>query len=138
MAALKSQGTSVSVCAAATSPLVYEAISQVVNWSGPDGSASEIDVTALDSAAKEFLMGLPDEGNLSIECIHDPNEASHETLRAARANQTLMSFQIALTDSPQTTYTVDGYVMGFTLSAGVDDKVGATYSIRLTGAVTKA
>ena len=138
MAALKSQGTQVAVCEAATSPLVFAPITQVVSWSGPDGAASEIDVTAIDSAAKEFIMGLPDEGSLSLECIHDPNETSHETLRAARANQTLMTFQISLTDSPQTTYTVDGYVLGFTLSAGVDDKVGATYNIRLTGAVVKA
>lgn len=138
MAALKSQGTAVYVATAATSPLVFVLIDQIVNWTGPDGSASEIDVTALDSAAKEFLMGLPDEGNLSFDCIHDPDSTPHETLRAARANQTLMTFQIRLTNSPATNYTVDGYVTGFSMSAGVDDKVGSSYTVRLTGAVVKS
>ena len=138
MAALKSQGTTVGICLAATSPLVFATISQVVSFSGPDGSASEIDITALDSAAKEFIMGLPDEGSISLECIHDPDDTTHETLRSARASQALVEVLITLTNSPATTYQMQAYCMGFTLSAGVDDKVGATYSLRITGAVTKA
>jgi len=55
-----------------------------------------------------------------------------------RAAQTETPFQIALTNSPMTTYTWMGFVTGFSLSLGVDDATKASYTIRINGAVTKA
>jgi len=137
MANLKSQGAGIYLSDDA-SPEVYTEIAQVVSISGPDGSAAEIDVTALDSTAKEWLMGLPDEGSVSLEVIHDPSDTQHEALRTARANQTVKNFQIKLTDSPQTIYSFSAYVPTFSLSMGVDDAIKASYSLRITGAVTKS
>ena len=137
MANLKSQLSEFRIGDTA-SPIVYTAVSQVVSISGPDGSAAEVDVTALDSLAKENFMGLPDEGSVTIECIHDPDDTQHELLRSVRAAQTETPFQIALTNSPMTTYTWMGFVTGFSLSLGVDDATKASYTIRINGAVTKA
>lgn len=137
MANLRSQGAGIFMSDLA-SPEVYTEIAQVVSISGPDGSAAEIDVTALDSAAKEWLMGLPDEGSVTIETIHDPANAQHEALRAARADQSIQNFQIKLTDSPQTVYSMSCYITGFSMNLGVDDAVKASYTLRITGPVTKS
>jgi len=104
----------------------------------PDGSASEIDVTNLASAAKEFVIGLPDEGSVQLEVSFDYASATagHDTLHAARASQILQHFQIRLSDSPRTIVDFQAYCVTFSLSVGVDDKVGATFGLRITGAAT--
>lgn len=140
MAALKSQGVGIFLLDTSTSPNAYNEIPDCVSISGPDGSASEIDVTALDSTAREFLMGLPDEGNVGLELIWggETSNAQQVALRTARATQTLKTFQIRLTDSPQSTYTFTAYVTGWSLSAGIDDAVKCSVTLRITGAVTAA
>jgi hypothetical protein len=137
MAALKSQGVGIFLSDKA-SPEVYTEIPDVMSISGPDGSASEIDVTCLDSTAKEWLMGLPDEGTVSLELIWggETGNTQQVALRTARANQSVENFQIKLTDSPQSVYAFQGYVTGWSLSAGVDDAVKCNVTIRITGAVT--
>ena len=42
-------------------------VGEVTNISGPTGSAGVIDVTHLLSTAKEKMMGLPDEGQITLE-----------------------------------------------------------------------
>ena len=60
--------TGLTITAAGTATSVsFTAIANVKSFSGFDGSASEIDVTNLDSTAKEFKLGLVDSGSLSME-----------------------------------------------------------------------
>lgn len=138
MAALKSQGVGFFRFSANVSPNAYTEVPDVVSITGPDGSATEIDVTALDSAAKEFLMGLPDEGTVQLELIWggETGNAEQVALRTARANQTSNTYQIRLTDSPRSTYQFTAYVTGWSLSAGVDDAVKCNVTLRITGAVS--
>lgn len=137
MAALKSQGVGIYI-SDTSSPEAYNEIPDVVSITGPDGSATEIDVTALDSTAKEFLMGLPDEGTVQLEMIWggETSNTYQVALRTARASQTLKYFRILLTDSPRSTYQFSAYVTGWSLSAGVDDAVKANATLRITGAVS--
>jgi hypothetical protein len=137
MANLLSQGTQLFISDLA-SPEVYAAVGQVVSISGPDGSAAEINVTNLDSSGVEIVPGIPDNGSVSLEVIYDQATATtkHATLYDARTSQVLQNLEIRLTDSPRTTLAFSAYVMQFSLSAGVDDKVGATFGIRVTGGVT--
>ncbi|MDB4312007.1 phage tail protein [bacterium] len=137
MANLLSQGTGIYISDLA-SPEVFSEIGQVMTISGPDGSASEIDVTNLSSTAKEFVIGLPDEGSVSLEVSFDYQSATagHDTLHTARISQILQHFQIRLSDSPRTVVDFQAYVTQFSLSLGVDDKVQATFGLRITGAAT--
>ena len=139
MANLLSQGTGIFINNLTASPVAFEEIGQVMTISGPDGSASEIDVTNLASAAKEFVIGLPDEGSVQLSCSFDYNASpsiNHDTLHAARVSQILQTFEIRLSDSPATVIAFSAYVTGFSLSLGVDDKVGANFTLRITGAAT--
>lgn len=112
----------------------YKPISEVVSFSGFDGSASEIDVTTLDSTAKEFRMGLQDFGNFSLECNHLPEDSGQVALRAAKATRAVQSFLIAYTDG--STDAFQAYVMSASKSGGVDAKVDTSFTLRITGDVT--
>ena len=89
--ALDSQGVIISYLSV-DSPTTYTAIPEVVNIQGPGGQANEIDVTDLNSTAKEFRMGLQDEGSITMDILYIPANASHAALRTARAGQTLTGF----------------------------------------------
>lgn len=134
---LESQGVQLKRGDAA-SPEVFTLVPQVVSLEGPGGSASEIDITTLDSTAREFRLGLADEGTITAELIHDPNHAQHTGLRSDRAARTLRNWQIVMTDSPATTWSFAGYVMEFTISNAVDAVQTARLSIRVSGAITES
>ena len=140
MANLKSQGCAIYIMDTDVSPNAYGEVGQVMSITGPDGSVTEIDVTNLASTAKEFIIGLPDEGSVSLDVSwdHASATAQHDFLWTARANQTEIGAQIRLSDSPRTTMTFQCFVTTYSITLGVDEKVAATIGLRITGAVTIA
>ena len=137
--ALDSQGLTIARQNPTSSPVnTYETIPEVSNVSGPGGQANEIDVTDLSSTAKEFRMGLQDEGSITLDINYIPANTVHAGLRSDRANQTLRSFRITFTDSPVTTWTFSAYVLGFEVSNAVDDVTKASVTLRVSGSITEA
>ena len=116
------------------SPLTYTTVSEVVSFSGLDGQASEIDVTHLQSTAKEFLMGLQDFGNFSLECNFLPDDSGQDKMRAAQASSDIQDFKATLSDA--TVITFQGFVLQSTIAGGVDAKVDTSFNIRISGNVT--
>ena len=132
--AIESQGITLSYSNVG-SPTSFSGISNVISFKGPGGSASVIDVTNLSSVAKEKMMGLPDEGQFTLEVNLDPDDSSHQALRAARASRTLCEFKITFTDSTPATAVFSGYVLGFEVGGAVDQVVKASITVEITGAV---
>ena len=130
--ALDSQGMLIKWQDTTGSPYVYTTIPEVSEISGPGGQAAEIDVTDLSSTAKEFRMGLQDEGQITLSLNYIPQNAVHEGLRTDRSNQSLRSFHIVFTDSPETTVRLSSHI--FTLVSGkhfyLTDEQGGNYLIR--------
>lgn len=138
MAALVSQGA-VLKRGDGGGPETFTAIGEVVSISGlGSGSASEIDVTSLSSTAKEFLMGLEDEGSITLSLNLDTADTMQTGLRTDRAAQTLRNFQLDLTDSGPTTISFAAYIQTFAVSIAVDDKIGLEVTLRISGAATWA
>ena len=135
MPALESQGTTLGVDDGVGG---HDAIAQIESFAGPDGTASEIPTSDLDSTAHEFLMGLPDEGSVTLEIFFDPDQATHTTLRDNRAARSLDSYQITFTDATPTTGTFNAYVTGFSIRVATDEAVRATVTLRISGAITWA
>jgi hypothetical protein len=118
---------------------VFTAIGEVISINGVgSGSASEIDVTNLSSTAKEFLLGLKDEGEVSISLNLDTGDTMQTGLRSDRDANTLRNFQLDLTDSGPTTLSFSAYVKTYPISIAVDDKIGLEVSLRISGPVTWA
>jgi hypothetical protein len=119
-------------------PEVFTLVGQITSIDGPSGSAAVIDVTTLDSTAREKRMGLPDEGQVTLEVIYDPANVQQEGLRSDRAARTLRNFQVVLTDLGSTTFSFSAFVLEFSRALSVDAVVTASITLEITGAETKS
>ena len=118
---------------------VYTTIPEIKSFNGPGGSASVIDVTDLQSTAKEKRMGLQDEGQLQFTINYIPDNAVHQGLRADRSARTLRTFKITFTDtSPKTVWSFSAYVTNFAVSGAVDGVVEAQVTLEISGSITEA
>lgn len=136
--AIESQGVKIFVGTTDTSPSQFTAIGNVVSIKGPGGQANVIDVTNLDSLGKEKLMGIPDEGQITVEMNYDPDNVQHAQLRNARKNRTRLEFKIQLTDPVATILAFFAYVTGFSMDVSVDQQVKVTMQLEVDGAVSEA
>ena len=124
----------------AASTAAARLVGEVTDFSGPGGQANIIDVTHLGSTAKEKLVGLRDEGQLSMSMNLSFSDTAQIALRADRATRTkrkcVIKFNDSATDAARTKAIFDGYVLGFSITGAVDNKVSANAVIEITGAVT--
>ena len=114
-------------------PQAWTEIGEFIDWDGPGGSASVIDITHLQSTAKEKLVGLMDEGQLSLTVNWDNTDTGQAAMQTRRAARTLTDFQLTFSDGVIATWS--GYILGFSISGGVDDKVSASITIEISGIV---
>ena len=134
--AISAQGTTFSVDTAVSGGPTYTAIGNIKTFSGFDGASSEIDVTNLSSAAKEYRLGLEDNGQFTIELDRDFSDAGQTQLLALRDSQSGKSFKLLLGNGANAVFT--GYVKKFSVSGGVDAVVKGSVDIRISGSVTWA
>lgn len=135
--AIESQGIVISY-SIGNSPSAYVALNNVTGFKGPGGAAAVIDITNLASIAKEKMMGLPDEGQFTIDLNFDPDDAGHIALRNARHTRTPIELKVQFTDSTPATAVFAGYVLGFEISAGLDAVVKASLTVEINGPVSWA
>jgi hypothetical protein len=108
----------------------------VRSYSGFDGEASEIDVTDLSSVAKEYRLGLIDNGKLTLNLNVDDVDAGQVALRAAVVSGAVQDFKITLPNTK--TRSFSALVKSFTESGAVDGVVQGDCAMRITGAVVRA
>jgi hypothetical protein len=130
---LDTTGRTITAAGTATS-ITFTSIANVRTFSGFDGSASEIDVTNLESVAKEVRLGLVDPGNFTLELDYDSANAGHIALRAKQVLGALSSFKLTLPNA--TVVTFSGYVKKFSLGGGVDEVAKTSVELRISGAIT--
>lgn len=97
------------------------------------GSATEIDVTTLASAAKEFRMGLQDFGSVQIEMIRNQDDAGQLAMFTAMGNQASAVFVVTMPTSTANVITFTGYIMSIGLDINADGVVTGTATVRITG-----
>jgi hypothetical protein len=117
-------------------PVALSNIAEVKTFSGFDGQASEIDVTHLQSTAKEFRLGLVDEGGFSFEMNQINSDAGQTALRASRDAGTIK--QYVLTFPNAETATFSAFAKGVPTAGGVDGIVTSSVSLRISGSVVWA
>lgn len=117
-------------------PVTYTAILNVKSFSGFDGMASEIDVTNLDSTAKETRLGLQDFGKFSFDIHVDYADAGQNALRAAQASGAEKNFKLTYPNALVASFA--GFVKGAPQSGGVDAVISGSVEVRVNGTVTVA
>lgn len=115
-------------------PNTYSAIANVRDFSGLDGTASELDATNLSSAAKEIRLGIVDYGQFSINVDHDAADPGQAACLAAYTSGTSRQMKVVLPNNNTASFV--GYVKKFTLTGAVDALVKRAIDIRISGPVT--
>lgn len=133
--AIESQGN-LLFWSTTTSMSTAQAVNGVTGYKGPSGSASVIDITTLNSTAKEKQMGLPDEGQVSLDMVYISTDIGQIALRNDRASRTKRRVAVKLTDVSSSLFHAEGYVTNFALQGAVDDIVKASATIEITGPIT--
>lgn len=135
--AIKSQGTKFYIgdSVYTTSPTNYLEVGEIQTVSGPTGQATVIDATHLSSEAKEKLMGLPDEGQVTLGGNYVDTDNGQDALLAARAAQEKRDFRITLSNGSG--FLFQGFVLSFNIDLGVDDKVSFSATIEISGPVSR-
>ena len=135
--ALKSQTSTVHISnedadATALGVATFAKVGEVTNIGAPSGESADIDTTHLESEAKEYLIGLPDEGNIEIAMNAIEGDAGHEALIDAKDSQERRWLKI--TWSSGAVWSIKALVKKYTWSASVDAKIEAAASFRTSGA----
>ncbi len=132
MTAIESQGVKLYVDEG-SSP--FTLVGELISFAGPDGSANVIDVTNLSSTAREYLMGVSDSGQMSLELNYDPADGGQDRLQALFDSRAVNSYQLVMTDTPATILTFSAFALSFSIAGGVDDKVALSVTLQITGPV---
>jgi hypothetical protein len=136
---IDAQGTTFWVGATALSPTTWIQVKGVTGIRDlRSGAGAEIDVTTLSSTAKEFRLGLKDEGSMSLDITNTPQDAGQIRLSALRTSRATGDFKIEVpTGSPQYRLVFHGIVTTFPITFAVDDVLRSTVSIRVTGTIVE-
>jgi predicted secreted protein len=120
-------------------PETFTTIGEVLDITGPSSSMDTVEVTNQDSPNnyKEYIAGLLDGGEVSFDC-NFTNVASQTNVIADHQNRTLRNFQMVLPLAGNPTWSFTGYVTSFDNSQPVQDKITASFSIKITGKPTLA
>lgn len=121
---------------ATATPVTLTQIKELKTFSGFDGQASEIDVTNLDSTAKEFRLGLVDEGGFSFEMNQVNSDAGQQALRASRDAGTLKTYVLTFPNGETATFTA--FAKAVPTAGGVDGVVTSSVALRISGSVVWA
>ncbi|GGQ07784.1 putative secreted protein [Actinomadura coerulea] len=115
---------------------VFAAIANVTSISGPELSRETIDVTAHDSvdAWMEFVGGLKDGGEISLDVNYDP--AEHDVLVGDFDDDDPRNYQLAFPVTPAVVWSVKALLTGFSSEAPYDDKLAASITLKVSGKPT--
>ena len=120
---------------------VLTQIAEVISVTPPNPQADDIEVTHYKSPnrRREYIAGLIEDGEGTIEINYVPGSASDILIRAAVNDGAERDYRIVLPDG-DTGWQIDGkcIVKGFERSVPIDDRMTATITVRFTGASTEA
>lgn len=130
-AALIGYGTSFAIGDGA-SPEVFTPLAEVVSITPPSDSLDIIDATHMESpdATREFIVGLRDPGECSIEMNFVPGSAADSAIQDFRDERERKTCRITFPNG--VTWTFSGILTGYEPAVPLDDKMTATVSIKVT------
>lgn len=114
-------------------PQTWVKVGNFHDYTGFDGSATEIDRTNLDSLAMENFPGLQDFGTFSFNVDNDDTDVGQLALKANKTSATIAPFKLVL---PNGKYRVwQGWVKKFSEAGGVNALLKCSVDVRITGYV---
>lgn len=133
LAGVDSSGYTTYTSGGTATPVTYTKVANVSSFSGFDGSAADIDVSNLDSTAKEYRIGLAEPGAFTMELQLDTTDAGQQALLSNQSAQTVRSFKMTLPNAAVATF--NAYVKKVTATGGVDQVVGRSVDLKISGPI---
>jgi hypothetical protein len=127
-------GTTLGVGSGA-SPQVYTTIAEVLSITGPNLTAEDVDVTNLDSTAKEYISGVPDGGSVDFECNWTSSTQQQQVRDDVEAGTTRY-YEVAFSTSPNTVATFQARATSFAMSTDPNSQLRASVTLKITGSVS--
>lgn len=125
----------------------YVVVGGVEGITVPGFAREDVEVTSLESTAREYIGDLPDTGESSFTLMLQRGasgtayQVGQQRLETLAGNGLIVSFQVDLPAAATTSaarYTCNGYVKSFVVQSQTRDALKASVTIRWTGAPTKA
>jgi hypothetical protein len=133
--AIDSSGFATAGTTGTASPQTFSKVGNVQDFTPDGGSATVIDVTNMDSTAKEKRQGLQDNGNYSLTYDSDDTDVGQLRLIAARAAQAVVVFKQYYPGGLKIR-AWQGFVQKVTEpAAGVDKVLRTSATIVVTGSI---
>lgn len=133
--AIVTQGTKLYRGHTTTATTVWDRVRGVSSFSGPNTSKSKIDVTCFDSTRKEYIYGIPDEGDISFTMFFYPTDNIHKTIIKedvpAAYNR---PWRLELSDG--TLYEFEGNISSAPLTGNMDAAVTWNMTLSVSGTAT--
>lgn len=98
-----------------------------------DGDKPEREVSTLASTAVERKLGLPDNGNLTLDILYDPSDVGQAAVIAAEALNATREIVMTLSDGTVKTFDVTPKTVPITGDA--DDDLKSTLVLTVAGAI---
>lgn len=114
---------------------VFAAIAEVKNISGPNMSASVIDVTNMDSPdnTREFITSLVDPGELTFAVNFLPDSTNQQQVITDLRDRVRRNYQLTWTNADATVWSFAGIVTAFQPTSQTEDALMANVTIKVTG-----
>ncbi|HCO90502.1 MAG TPA: outer capsid protein Hoc [Alphaproteobacteria bacterium] len=115
-------------------PEVFTSIGEVLNITPPSITKDVIDATHTGSPDRyrEFIVGLRDGGEASVEIQFKPDSPAVANMIADCESDQPVNYQIDF-DGGTTVWDFAGLATAFEPSIPVDDKMTATFTVKVTG-----
>lgn len=139
--ALLGYGASFEISNSAQSPTSFVSLGEIFNITPPSAQIDQIDVTHMQSPGRrrEFISGLIDGGECSFEMNYIPGSAGdlelNEILDIGVGLTRRRSCRIRYPNG--VTHTFDAELQSYEPSVPTDDRMTATVTFKVTGAVTR-
>lgn len=113
----------------------FTALAEMNNIGLPNRSRPMIDVTDLDSTAREFVPGLLDSGEVTMSMNFTRD--TYIDMETDLLSDSSVNYQIVFPDTGETTIDFAGYVQDLSGAApGPDEKVSVDVTFKITGAIS--
>lgn len=134
-AAMIGHGTLFKVGDGAT-PEVFTTVAEVTKLKPPGLSRDTVDVTHMESTGgwREFIAGLKDGGEVSMEINFDPGGTTTDLLTDMFSTSTVGNKKIVFPDNSE--WAFKAILTGFEPDAPVDDKMTANVKFKVSGVPT--
>ncbi len=117
---------------------VFATIAEIHQFTGPQQSTKQIQVTSLDSAAQEYIAGLRDGGQVSFDMNYVPSDVPQQGLITDLASGHVSNYKLILTDGTTTPTSIafKAIVISHQIKGQVDDRIMASVALKISGTPT--